>query len=89
MIEEQRIIEKIVESCRSDGIKTLLEDIKKHKTSADTIKIMPIFDDQMKIVLSSQSDEMLKRCGYVTALEWVIGLIEYYQNYTEEKDASV
>jgi hypothetical protein len=79
--EEKKIIESIKDSCLSDGIKVLLEDIRKHKNTADTIKIMPLFDQNMKLMLSSQSDEMLKRAGYVSALEWVIGMIEYYQTY--------
>lgn len=82
--EEKLLIEKIKEGCLSEGIKILIDDIKKHKSSSDTIKIYPILDNNSKLMLSSQSDEMLKRLGYVSALEWVIGLMEYYQNWSDD-----
>lgn len=91
MPEERILIEKIQDACKSEGMKILLEDMRKHKIDSDTIKIMPIFDNTMKVMLSSQSDEMLKRIGYVSALEWAIGLIEHYQtwNFDEDDDASI
>ena len=78
--DEKKELEAIKDMCRSPGMSLFLGDLVKHKNSSDTTKVMPIFDQNMKIMLSSQSDELLKRLGYVSALEWVIGLIEHYKD---------
>lgn len=85
VVSDQEEFEKIQEACLSEGVKLLLMDIIGHKDASNTIKVMPIWDEQTKNVISSTSDEMLKRLGYVSALEWVIGIIEYYQNNTYEE----
>ena len=74
---EQEEFELIQEACLSDGVKLLVQDIKKAKEASDTIKVMPLIENGQ--VLCSQTDQMLKRQGEVSALEWVLGLIEHYQ----------
>ena len=81
---EQEEFELIQEACLSDGVKLLVQDIKKAKEASDTIKVMPLIENGQ--VLCSQTDQMLKRQGEVSALEWVLGIIEHYQTgeYVDE-----
>lgn len=79
--QERQIIENIKESLLTDGGKTLIEDIKKHRKAYDTAKVLPIIDETTKSVLSTTTEELLKRQGYICALDWVIGIMEHYQNF--------
>ena len=85
-MNEKEEFEKIKEACLSEGIKILVEDIKENKKSSDTIMIMPLLDDRGNII-SSSSDEMMKRLGYVQGLSWILGIIDYYQtsDYSEDE----
>lgn len=76
---EQEEFEKIQETLLSDGARLFLEDVIAHRDASDTINVMPIWDEQTKNLMSSTTDEMLKRQGYVSALNWVIGIIKYYK----------
>ena len=96
-MDNKQIFECIKDACLSEGCKQLLEDIKTHEKSSNTIQVMPVFDEQRddfgKVVsrnlVSSTTDEMLKRQGYVQGLNTIIGWIEHYQNneYQEDTDA--
>ena len=85
---EKDIIEKIKHALNEEGAKILIDDIKRHLQSADTAKVLPVVDNITKNVLSSTTEELLKRQGYVSALEWVVGTMEYYQtfDFTEIED---
>ena len=74
----------IRDSVQTKGIEILLEDIKKNLEASDTIKVMPLMHEG--VVICSQTDQMIKRLGYVEALDWITGLIEYYQNNEYEGD---
>ena len=75
------------DSVLTKGIELLLGDIKKNASASDTIKVQPLTDPQTGVLLCSQSDMMLKRLGYVEALDWITGLIEHYQNNEYEGDS--
>jgi len=77
----------IRDSVLTKGVELLLEDIKKNLAASDTIKVMPLTDPQTGVLLCSQSDMMLKRLGYIEALDWITGLIEHYQNNEYEGEA--
>lgn len=79
--QERQIIENIKESLLTDGAKTLIEDIEKHRKAYDTAKVLPIIDATTKSVLSTTTEELLKRQGYICALDWVLGIMEHYQNF--------
>ena len=89
-MEEKKIFEEIKDACLSKGMELLLNDIKEHKKASDTIKVAPLLHNNGN-VLSSQTDQMLKQLGYVAALEWMIGIIEWYQSneYQEDDSADV
>lgn len=83
---EKEEFELIQEACLSDGVKLLVEDIKKAKEASDTIKVVPLIENG--VLICSQTDQMLKQQGQVAALEWVLGIIEHYQTgeYQESAD---
>lgn len=85
-MNEQKIFETIQESCLSDGIKILIKDIERNRDASDTLMIRPFIEDG--VVISSQTDQMLKQQGYVQGLNWVLGLIQHYQenDYQEPDD---
>lgn len=85
---EKEQFEVIKDTFLSIGGKIFLEDVIKNKEASDTVMVMPLiqeFNDPVtgkpvgSTLVSSQSDEMLKRQGYVQALNWVIGSIGHYQ----------
>ena len=82
---EKEEFELIQEACLSDGVKLLVQDIKRAKEASDTIKVTPLIENGQ--VLCSQTDQMLKRQGEVSALEWVLGVIQHYQEseYVEDE----
>ena len=84
-MDKQREFEIIKDACQSDGGKLILDDIRVNKMASDTILVMPIIDPVTKSILSPANDEMLKRVGYVQALNWVIGIIEHYQTAEYEE----
>lgn len=84
-MDNKKIFEAIQETCLSEGGKQLLEDIKAHEASSNTIQVMPVLDSNGNVV-SSTTDEMLKRQGYVQGLQTVIGWIEHYQNNEYQED---
>jgi hypothetical protein len=67
----------------SDGGKLLLDDIRINKDTSDTIFVLPLIDNGM--VISPIADEMLKRQGYVQALNWMMGILEHYQTAEYEE----
>jgi hypothetical protein len=75
---EQEAFEAIKEACLSKGGKLLLEDITAAKEASDTIKVMPLVENG--VVLVSQTDMMLKQQGWVSGVEFVIGLMQHYIN---------
>lgn len=77
---DRESFEKVKEACLHDGMKLFAEDLVKHIHASDTIMVRPLIDPDTKTVLSSASDEMLRRQGYVSALNWVAGIIAHYQN---------
>ena len=86
--KEKKIIESIKSALNEEGAKTLIEDIEAHKEASDTISVIPVVDTKTGQVLSSTTDELLKRQGYVMALNWVLGIMRHYQtfDFTEESD---
>lgn len=72
----------------SDGGKLLLDDIVINRDASDTIFVMPIIDEKTGSIVSPSQDELFKRMGYVQALNWMIGILEYYQTgeYEEISD---
>jgi len=89
-MEEKEKFEKIKDACLTKGMELLLNDIKENRKWSDTIKVAPLLHESGN-VLSSQTDQMLKQLGYVAALEWIIGTIEWYQSneYQEDDSADV
>ena len=76
---EQEQFEKIKDACLSEGGKLLIQDLEANRNASDTINVPPLIDPQTGVMLSSQTDQMLKQQGYVAALNWVIGIMEHYQ----------
>jgi hypothetical protein len=79
-MDEKRKFEVLKDMALSDGGKILIEDIKANKDSSDTIFVMPIIDERSNMIISPTQDELFKRMGYVSALNWLIGVLEYYQS---------
>lgn len=85
-LDEKKQYEEIRETCISTGGNLLLSDIKAHKEASDTIKIFPLQDQKTGAILVTQTEQMLKQQGYVAALEWIIGIVEHYQNNEYQGD---
>ena len=85
---EQEQFEAIKDTFLSIGGKIFLEDVIKNKEASDTVMVMPLIDQSTGLMVSTQADEMLKRQGYVQALNWVIGSIGHYQTAQFEEDVN-
>ena len=86
-MDDKQKFEALHESCVSIGTKILVQDIEANKNASDTINVMPLLDQVTGAVLSSQTDQMLKQQGYVAGLNWVLGIIQHYQeNEYQEED---
>lgn len=82
-MDEKAKFELLKDLALSDGGKLLLDDIRINKDTSDTIFVMPLIDSGM--VISPIADEMLKRQGYVQALNWMIGILQHYQTAEYEE----
>ena len=78
-MNDKQKFEALHNDCLSEGIKILVQDIEVNKSTSDTINVMPLIDPKTGVILSSQTDQMLKQQGYIAGLNWVLGIIQYYQ----------